>query len=168
VTWRRRCWGVTSGCLAKTYTEAQPYLEKIIFIFCLGSPLPAATASWRSFLRVGGGWGGFAASACLGSDIESFGLNLFSVKCVVEGSGRKWKTDEGQYVKCQLGRLARSVRWGGKLWKPFHSSDIQPAVITRCQAKFLTSRHARVHRVIFYTSNTLRKLMIRAQGLVFR
>jgi len=31
-----------------------------------------------------------------------------------------------------------------------------------CQAKFLTSRHARMHRVIFYTSNTLRKLMITA------
>ena len=38
----------------------------------------------------------------------------------------------------------------------------------RCQAKFLTSRHVRMHRVIFYTSNTHRKLMIRAQGLVFR
>jgi len=32
----------------------------------------------------------------------------------------------------------------------------------RCQAKFLTSRHVRMHRVIFYISNTLRKLMIRA------
>jgi len=30
----------------------------------------------------------------------------------------------------------------------------------RCQAKFLTSRHVRKHRVIFYVSNTLRKLMI--------
>ena len=32
----------------------------------------------------------------------------------------------------------------------------------RCQAKFLTSRHMQGHRVIFYISNTLRKLMIRA------
>jgi len=29
-------------------------------------------------------------------------------------------------------------------------------------AEFLTSPHLRMHRVIFYTSNTLRKLMIRA------
>jgi len=29
-------------------------------------------------------------------------------------------------------------------------------------AKFLTSRHVRMHRVIFYIPNTLRKLMIRA------
>jgi len=34
--------------------------------------------------------------------------------------------------------------------------------------KFLTSTHMRMHRVIFYISNTLRKLMIRAYGLVFR
>ena len=34
-------------------------------------------------------------------------------------------------------------------------------------AKFLTSRHVRVHRVIFYISNTLRKLMIKAKGSVF-
>jgi len=27
-------------------------------------------------------------------------------------------------------------------------------------AKFLTSRHMRMHRIIFYLSNTLRKLMI--------
>jgi len=32
----------------------------------------------------------------------------------------------------------------------------------RCQAEFLTSRYVRMHRVIFYKSNTLRKLMIRA------
>jgi len=38
---------------------------------------------------------------------------------------------------------------------------------TRCQAKFLTSRHVRMHRAIFYISHTLIKLMIRAQGLVF-
>jgi len=43
---------------------------------------------------------------------------------------------------------------------------------TRCQrnfwlAKFLTSRHVRMQRAIFYISNTLRKLLIRAQGLVF-
>ena len=31
----------------------------------------------------------------------------------------------------------------------------------RCQAKFLTPRHVRTHRVIFFISNTLRKLMIR-------
>jgi len=30
----------------------------------------------------------------------------------------------------------------------------------RCQAKFLTSRHIRMHRATFYISNTLRKLMI--------
>jgi len=30
----------------------------------------------------------------------------------------------------------------------------------RCQAKFLTSRHVRMHRAIFCISNTLRKLMI--------
>jgi len=35
-------------------------------------------------------------------------------------------------------------------------------------AKFLISRHMRMHRVTFYISNTLRKLMIRASGLVFR
>jgi len=40
--------------------------------------------------------------------------------------------------------------------------------LTRCQAEFLTSRHVRMHRVIFYISNTLRKLIVRAQGLVFR
>ena len=34
-----------------------------------------------------------------------------------------------------------------------------------CQAKFLTSRHVRRHTVIFYISNTLRKLMVRAYGL---
>jgi len=32
----------------------------------------------------------------------------------------------------------------------------------RCQAKFLTSRLVRNHKVIFYIPNTLRKLMIRA------
>jgi len=36
-----------------------------------------------------------------------------------------------------------------------------------CQAKFLTreisdSRHVRMHRVVFYISNTLRKLMVNA------
>jgi len=31
-----------------------------------------------------------------------------------------------------------------------------------CQAKFLTTRPVRMHRVIFYISNTLRKVMIRA------
>jgi len=36
------------------------------------------------------------------------------------------------------------------------------------KAKFLTSRHVRVFRVIFYVSNTLRKLMIRASDLVLR
>ena len=33
---------------------------------------------------------------------------------------------------------------------------------TRYQAKFLTSRHVRMHKVIFYISNTLRKLVIMA------
>jgi len=37
----------------------------------------------------------------------------------------------------------------------------------QCQAKFLTSRHVRTHRATFYISNTLRKLMIMAWGLVF-
>jgi len=37
------------------------------------------------------------------------------------------------------------------------------AVVARCQAKFLTSRHVHMHRVIFYVSKTLRKL----RGLVF-
>ena len=32
----------------------------------------------------------------------------------------------------------------------------------RCQAKFLTSRHMRMHRETFNISNTLRKLIIRA------
>jgi len=32
---------------------------------------------------------------------------------------------------------------------------------TEFQEKFLTSRHVPMHRVIFYISNTLRKLMIR-------
>ena len=31
-----------------------------------------------------------------------------------------------------------------------------------CQAKFLTSRRVRIHRLTFYTSTTLRKLMIKA------
>jgi len=31
----------------------------------------------------------------------------------------------------------------------------------QCQAKFLTSRHMRMHRATFYILNTLRKLMIR-------
>jgi len=35
-------------------------------------------------------------------------------------------------------------------------------------AKFLTSRHVCMHKLIFYVSNTLRKLMIRAYGLVFK
>jgi len=38
----------------------------------------------------------------------------------------------------------------------------------RCQAQFLTSRYLRMRRVIFNTSKTLRKLIIEAQGLVFR
>jgi len=43
----------------------------------------------------------------------------------------------------------------------------------RCQAKFLlakflTSRHVRMNKVIFYMSNTLRKVMFRACGLAFR
>jgi len=38
----------------------------------------------------------------------------------------------------------------------------------QCQAKFLTSRHVHMHRMVFYIANTPRKLMIRAQGLVFR
>jgi len=33
---------------------------------------------------------------------------------------------------------------------------------SRCQAKFLTSWHVHMHRVILYISNTQRKLMIRA------
>jgi len=37
-----------------------------------------------------------------------------------------------------------------------------------CQAKFLTLRHMRMHRVIFSILNTLRKLIIRAYDLVFR
>jgi len=41
-------------------------------------------------------------------------------------------------------------------------------VLVRCQAKFLTSRHVSMHRVIFNISNTLRKLMIGAQGVVLR
>jgi len=32
----------------------------------------------------------------------------------------------------------------------------------RCQAKFLTSHHLRIHRLIFYIANTLIKLIIRA------
>jgi len=32
----------------------------------------------------------------------------------------------------------------------------------RCQAKFLTSRHMRMHRATFNISNTLRKLLIMA------
>jgi len=31
----------------------------------------------------------------------------------------------------------------------------------RCQAKFLTSNHVRMQKVIFYTPNTLIKLIIR-------
>jgi len=33
-------------------------------------------------------------------------------------------------------------------------------ILIRCQAKFLTSSQMRMHRVIFCTSKTLRKLMI--------
>jgi len=35
-------------------------------------------------------------------------------------------------------------------------------------AKFLTSRHMRTRRVIFYVSNTLLKVLIRSQDLVLR
>jgi len=37
---------------------------------------------------------------------------------------------------------------------------LQYHLIYRCQAKFLTSSHVRMHRTIFYISNTLRKLML--------
>jgi len=37
----------------------------------------------------------------------------------------------------------------------------------RCQVKFPTPRHVHMHRVLFYISNTLGKLMIRAKNLVF-
>jgi len=37
----------------------------------------------------------------------------------------------------------------------------------RYQAKFLTSGYVRMQKVVFYISNMLRKLMIRAQGLMF-
>jgi len=51
------------------------------------------------------------------------------------------------------------------------SSNIQthsfPCLSDQCQAKFMYSCHVRMHRVIFYISNMLRKLMIRAKGLVF-
>jgi len=33
-------------------------------------------------------------------------------------------------------------------------------IIIRCQAKFLTSHHIRMHRVIFYIPNTLIKLIV--------
>ena len=48
---------------------------------------------------------------------------------------------------------------------PIPNQYSKPRLI-RCQAKFLTSRHVRMHKVVFHISNTLRKLMIRAQGLV--
>jgi len=32
----------------------------------------------------------------------------------------------------------------------------------QCQAKFLTSRHVRMHRVAFYLSNSLKELVIRS------
>jgi len=40
--------------------------------------------------------------------------------------------------------------------------QLPPSCSNRWQAKFLTSHHVRTHRVIFYISNTLRKLMIKA------
>jgi len=43
----------------------------------------------------------------------------------------------------------------------------QHRIISRCQAKLLTSRHVHMHRAIFYILNTLRKLMVRAEGFVF-
>jgi len=41
-----------------------------------------------------------------------------------------------------------------------HSSGILLSCSCRCQAIFLTSRHVPMQRVIFYISNTLRKVMI--------
>jgi len=50
-----------------------------------------------------------------------------------------------------------------------HKSNITTTLrICRCQTKYLTSRHERMHTVILYIWNTLRKLMIRALGIVFR
>jgi len=43
-----------------------------------------------------------------------------------------------------------------------NTAILSPCVVARCQAKFLTYRHARMHRVIFYVSNMLRKLIIMA------
>jgi len=51
---------------------------------------------------------------------------------------------------------------------PICTVHLLHSLYIRCQAKFLTSRHVRMHRVVFYISKTLRKLMIRALGLVFR
>jgi len=45
----------------------------------------------------------------------------------------------------------------GRIWKISHEKHTP---LCRCQAKFLTSRHVRMHRMVFYISNTLRKLMI--------
>jgi len=50
-------------------------------------------------------------------------------------------------------------------WNQHH--HFESRILIRCQAKFLTSRHVRMNKVIFYISNTPRKLIIRAQGLVF-
>ena len=41
-------------------------------------------------------------------------------------------------------------------------STPDPKFFIRCQAKFLTSRHVHMRKVLFYISNTLRKLMIGA------
>jgi len=57
--------------------------------------------------------------------------------------------------------------------KKLPKKDISPQLgadvnVTRRQAKLMTSCHVCMHRVIFYISNTLRKLKIRAWGLVSR
>jgi len=44
------------------------------------------------------------------------------------------------------------------LTEKFHS----PSSLTRCQAKFLTSHHVCMHRLMFFMANTLIKLIIRA------
>jgi len=50
-----------------------------------------------------------------------------------------------------------------------HSGSCTPPVYRSwCQAKFLTSHHVRMHRVIFYIPNTLIKLIIWAWEFLFR
>jgi len=60
-----------------------------------------------------------------------------------------WSVTPGPRIKWYRGQVVPGSSGTGVKWY-------------RGQEKFLTSRHVRMHRVVFYISNTLRKVMIRA------